>query len=69
MFNFTVSDKEEERAEEWLKEHKKVCKLKDVSATIGGKYTWSFTQTGLGCVIVLNCVCEEAINLTDFETW
>ena len=44
-------------------------KLKDVSATIGGKYTWSFTQTGLGCVIVLNCVCEEAINLTDFETW
>jgi len=68
MFNFTVLDEEENKANKWLLEHKKVCKIKNVGA-IGGKYTWSFTQTGLGCITTLKCICEEGINLTDFESW
>ena len=68
MFSFTVSDKESKIANDWLMEHKKVCKVTDVGA-IGGKYTWSFTQTGLGCITVLKCACGEEITVTDFENW
>ena len=67
LTEFIIPDYEAKKADEWLTEQKKVCEI-DVGA-IGGKYTWSFTQTGLGCIIVLKCACEEEINVTDFESW
>jgi len=67
-FNFTVPDEDEVKANKWVRDHKKVCKVTDVGA-IGGKYTWSFTQTSLGCITILKCACGEEINLTDFESW
>ena len=65
--NFVVCDKDTEKSKEWQEEHKKVCHV-DVGA-IGGRFTWSFTQTGLGCITVLKCACGEKLNLTDFESW
>ena len=65
---FIVPDEDEEKANEWLEKHRKICKVDDVGA-IGGKYTWSFIQTGLGLIIILKCFCGEEINLTDYESW
>lgn len=65
---FIVPDDETIVAGNWLKEHEKICKQTDVGA-IGGKYTWSFTQTGLGCIMVLKCACGEEIDVTDYENW
>lgn len=67
-FNFTVPENESKKAEDWIWKHKKVCEITDVGA-IGGKYTWSFTQTSLGCIMILKCACGEEIDLTDFENW
>ena len=67
-YHFEIPDEEAEKSEEWKIEHKKVCKVTNVGA-IGGRFTWSFTATSLGCIIVLKCACGEKINLTDFESW
>jgi len=68
MFNFTIPEKESKIAENWISKHKMVCRIKDVGA-IGGKYTWSFTQTSLGCITILKCACGEEIDLTDYRDW
>ena len=65
---FIVPDEETKKAARWQKQHKKVCSVTEVGA-IGGKYTWSFTQTGLGCITTLKCTCGEELNLTDFNNW
>lgn len=37
---------------------------------IGGAYTYCFTPTSLGVIVVVkNCVTKEEINLTDFDSW
>jgi len=66
-FTFVIPDEEADKSRIWRQEHNKVCQ-KD-AGTIGGKYTWSFTQTGLGCIIILKCMCGEELNLTDYENW
>lgn len=65
---FVIPDEEAQKAGEWLKKHEPICKQKEVGA-IGGKYTWSFTQTGLGCIMVLKCACGKDIDVTDYENW
>ena len=67
-FTFTIDDEAEKKYLKWLEEHKKVCKVTDVGA-IGGKYTYSFTQTGLGCIHILKCVCGEKANFTEYDEW
>jgi hypothetical protein len=68
-FNFTVPEKESKKAENWICKHKEVCEIGNDVGAIGGKHTWSFTQTGLGCIIVLKCACGEKIDLTDYKNW
>jgi len=65
---FIIDDEAEKKYLKWLEEHKKVCTQIDVGA-IGGKYTFSFTQTSLGCIHVLNCVCGEEANFTEYDQW
>jgi hypothetical protein len=67
-FNFTVPDEQADASRKWRKEHNKVCKIEDVGA-IGGKFTWSFTPTSLGCILVLKCICGEKLDLTDYDNW
>jgi len=65
--NFVVSDKDTEKSKKWQEQHKKICNI-DVGA-IGGRFSWSFTQTGLGCITILKCACGKEFDLTEFENW
>jgi hypothetical protein len=38
-------------------------------SSIGGRLTYSFTPTGLGCVVVVRCACGAEIDLTDYTDW
>ena len=67
-FNFTVPDDEATKYQKWREEHNEVCPQTEVGA-IGGKFTWLFTPTGLGCILRLKCACGEEIDLTDYENW
>lgn len=60
----------------WEVEHNKTCKFYDdgtqvasPSGAIGGRFTYSFTPTGLGHVVVVSCTCGMKINITDFDNW
>ena len=36
---------------------------------IGGGLTVCFTQTSVGCSVVLKCSCGESFNATDYDSW
>lgn len=67
-FTFTVPDEDAEEFRKWRKEHNKTCDSIDVGA-IGGRFTWSFTQTGLGCVVKVKCACGQETDFSHFEDW
>jgi hypothetical protein len=67
-FKFEVPDDEVKEYREWRKEHDKVCQTKDVGA-IGGGFTFSFTQTALGCITKVKCSCGKELDLTHSEEW
>jgi len=75
-YEFRIVDVEFEKAEAWEAEHNKTCKFYDdgtkpecPSGAIGGQFTYSFTPTGLGRIIVIECLCGAKENVTDFENW
>lgn len=52
----------------WNKSHK--CKFRDnYEGAIGGRLTFSFTQTSLGIITTIECTCGEKIDVTDYEVW
>ncbi len=65
---FKITDDIAPKYLKWTKDHQKVCKQTEVGA-IGGKYTYSFTQTSLGCIHKLKCICGEEADFTDYESW
>lgn len=65
---FQIIDEDYKKFEVWYKQHKKECPVEDVGA-IGGRYTFTFTPTGLGDIVKVTCVCGEELNLTDWESW
>jgi hypothetical protein len=56
---------------EWRKEHDKTCRFKGERnlGAIGGRFTWSFLETGLGAVVTVKCACGEELDLTHVEDW
>lgn len=67
-FKFEIPEKEVEEWKDWRKEHDKVCTQINVGA-IGGRFTVSFTSTGLGDIIKIKCSCGEELDLTHSERW
>ncbi len=65
---FELTEEDEKKYRTWLKEHKKVCSVKNAGA-IGGRITFQFTPTSLGVITVVTCICGEELILTDFEGW
>ncbi|MFA5174704.1 MAG: hypothetical protein WC438_05980 [Candidatus Pacearchaeota archaeon] len=62
---FNLDMKQFKKLQEWKKKQKK-----DYAGAIGGEYTYSFTQTGLGTVVVVkNNIFNKEIDLTDYEGW
>ncbi len=33
----------------------------------GGRFTFSFTQTSLGCVCKVKCACGQELDMTDYN--
>lgn len=83
MYRFALEGVELEKALAWKAEHNKTCPFYDdgtqiacPSGAIGGQYTYSFTPTGLGHVIIIECLCYSVknnkkgkTNVTDFDSW
>ena len=63
MISFELTEEQEVKLAEWK------AKQEYASATIGGAYTYKFTNTGLGTVIVVECVNGNKIDLTDYDNW
>lgn len=59
-------DKEQrEKLDSWDKNHN--CEFKGYSGAIGGRLTYCFTPTSLGTIVVVECECEDKIDLTDYN--
>lgn len=64
---FDLDKEESKRLREWDEAHE--CELKEYSGAIGGRLTYQFTPTGLGCVVKIICGCGEEIDVTDYGYW
>jgi len=65
--DFYLSDLEYDRIQEFFETHKKSCPS---HSTIGGKYTYHITPTGLGNVIEIECgCCGTKLDITDIDSW
>jgi hypothetical protein len=65
---FTPTEKELEVAKSWIEQHKKdhVMKYEGVS---GGRWTWLFTPTTIGCVVRIRCTCGEEKDVSNYGMW
>ena len=67
MIEFKLNEKENERAEAFLQEHRH----EDVEkGAIGGHIHFIFTPASIGDACVIGCsICEENENITDYDSW
>lgn len=64
---FELSEKEQKALNYFILRHKK-CGI--FPSTTGGKYSYTFTPTGLGTCIVVKCnVCGKTKDITDIDFW
>ena len=62
--NFTLSANQHKKYDEWRKEKGEVY-----VGAIGGAYTFCFTPTGLGDMVVVKCADGTELDLTEYEYW
>jgi hypothetical protein len=67
MKTFKLEGLEESRANHWIKLQKK----KDPSNfTIGERWSYIFTPTGLGTMVIIkDNLLEETMDVTDYDLW
>lgn len=67
-FSFKFSEAQDKKILEFIEKQEK--KTDGNYGAIGGAYTYSFTQTGIGVGVRLkNSVTKEEIDLTEYENW
>lgn len=66
MVKFELTDEQHSTAMKWGYDHE--CPI-SYEGAIGGKLTFTFTDTSLGTVEKVVCSCGEEHNLTDFDLW
>lgn len=59
---FELNGRELTQFMKWSRDHK--C-----SKERSQQYTYCFSPTGIGTVVVVKCYCGQEINLTDSSTW
>lgn len=67
MTTFELTEDEEKKVDKWIKKQKK----KDNSSfTLGERWTYSFTPTGIGIIkkVIDNKLGEE-LDITDYDWW
>lgn len=66
-FNFTLSSKQKEKYDEWIKAHE--CPFRKDGfryvGAIGGADTFYITGTGLGYIVSVDCACGAELDLTE----
>jgi hypothetical protein len=64
---FELTESEQKKLDKWMK--KKNLNLYE--GTIGGRFTYSFTPTSIGTIVVVKDAMEQKdeINLTDYDAW
>ena len=66
MFSFSLTEEQKIKLDEWKSQQVE----KDKVGTIGDRYTYSFTPTSLGIIVIVkDNVTNSEINLTDFSNW
>jgi len=65
VMRFELTEEQKKRVEEWFQEHK--CDADPGS--IGGKFSYIITPTGLGDCVMVKCLCGESIDLTNVDNW
>lgn len=64
MYTINITDKQEIQFHEFRQEHAH----EDFNSTIGGKFSFIITPTGLGPIIEVKCnACGEIKDITDDE--
>ena len=66
-FSFEVDAEQAEMAADWREKHVPVCRIKSDGA-IGGRYTWSFTATTVGDVVIVTCACGAKVDISFYKT-
>jgi hypothetical protein len=62
---FSLNDSQLEKLKEWQNNHKIINK-----GAIGGRYTYCFTPTSLGVIIIIKSIIDnDEIDLTCYEEW
>lgn len=66
---FKIYDQEKKLMDGWLEEHDKDCEFSDPTkcGAIGGRLTFRFTPTSLGCITTVTCACGEECDLTNYD--
>lgn len=64
---FDLNEKEEQSIKEWIIKQKE---KKDKSTTIGGRFSYIFTPTGIGIGITIkDNLLYETFDATDYDCW
>ena len=64
---FRLDPIEQGRLERFREHHKETC---PGISTIGGKFTYVFTPTGIGTAIVVRCnACGKEEDITNIDAW
>lgn len=72
---FILSEKQVAQIKAWMGEHDaRECTLPikcghRYCGAIGGRYSVTFTQTGIGCMVQVACVCGKDFDATDYDEW
>ena len=67
---FELNNKENKAINAWIEKHREEHKMHpDACGAIGGRWTYKFTPTGLGIIIIIQCTCGAEENVTDFDSW
>lgn len=68
---FELGKDELKELNRWEADHNKTCIYANPmnQGAIGGRFTYSFTPTGLGVISKIDCACGESVDLTNYNEW
>ena len=69
---FKLNKIENEAVMNWIEKHNtEGCKLQDFTeqGAIGGRISYTFTPTSVGCAIEVKCACGASCDVTDYSDW
>lgn len=70
MASFNLSDKENKKANSFIKRHKKCKPSNDDPLKMRRPYEYTFIPNGIGIAVYITCpYCNEKLDLTDVECW